>query len=162
MIVVSDSTPINILVRIEMVWVLPKIYGEVRIPPAVRTELSHAHTPEAVRSFVQSQPAWLIEQKPGRLLSLPHLDIGEVEAISLAAEIGAGTVLMDEWKGRRAASAAGLRVIGTIGVLEIAAIQSLVSFAEAVERLRSTDFHINPIILDEALDRDARRRGGRP
>ncbi len=45
------------------------------------------------------------------------LGAGEVSAVFLAKEIRADLTLMDEWKGRRLASEAGLAVVG-VGILE--------------------------------------------
>jgi predicted nucleic acid-binding protein len=38
-VIVSDTTPLNYLVLIEAVEILPRLYGRVLIPPAVREEL---------------------------------------------------------------------------------------------------------------------------
>jgi uncharacterized protein len=54
---------------------------------------------------------------------------GEAEAIVLAAERGL-PVLLDELAGRRAASALGLKVIGSLGILRLA------KSAGAIDRIR--------------------------
>jgi predicted nucleic acid-binding protein len=51
MIVVSDASPVNVLMRIGYVDVLPILFQSVIIPPAVASELSHSSTPEVVRSI---------------------------------------------------------------------------------------------------------------
>jgi len=38
-VIVSDTTPLNYLVLIEAVEILPRLYTRVLIPPAVREEL---------------------------------------------------------------------------------------------------------------------------
>lgn len=45
------------------------------------------------------------------------LDKGEAEAIALAVESEAGLLLMDERRGRRAASRLGIPVVGVLGIL---------------------------------------------
>lgn len=45
------------------------------------------------------------------------LDCGEAAVIQLAIERNVSRVCIDEWKGRRAALAAGLKVTGVLGLL---------------------------------------------
>jgi len=59
MIVIADTTPLNYLVLIDCVRVLPQLYGRVLIPPAVWQEFQRPETPEAVRAWLAKRPAWL-------------------------------------------------------------------------------------------------------
>jgi predicted nucleic acid-binding protein len=56
---------------------------------------------------------------PSRALS-DRLDPGEVEVITLALEIGADLVLMDERKGMKVVREQGLNGLGSVGVLLLA------------------------------------------
>jgi len=47
-VIVSDTTPLNYLVLIEAIDLLPGIYRRVLIPPAVWVELAQPRTPEPV------------------------------------------------------------------------------------------------------------------
>jgi predicted nucleic acid-binding protein len=58
-VIVSDTTPLNYLVLIEAVDILPRLYTRVLIPPAVREELNQPNTPELVRSWLAQSPSWL-------------------------------------------------------------------------------------------------------
>ncbi len=51
MIVVSDTTPLNYLILIDVIDVLPKLYGTVMIPRAVWLEMSVPLAPASVRQF---------------------------------------------------------------------------------------------------------------
>lgn len=155
MIVVSDASPLNILVRIGCIGVLPTMFGEVVVPPAVAGELSHARTPEAVRSWLAARPPWLRVQSPIRIdPTIEFDDPGEREAISLALELHADLVLADDRRARHAAVRRGLTVTGAVGILEAAAARNLLNLPESVARLRTTDFLVAPAILEEALRRD--------
>jgi len=58
-IVVADTSPINYLVLMEHIEVLPHFYGTVAIPPSVWEELQDIHTPPVVRIWVANCPPWL-------------------------------------------------------------------------------------------------------
>lgn len=59
MIVISDTSPLNYLILIECVHVLPALYGSVVIPEGVFEELQRPNTPEAVREWMSAHPNWL-------------------------------------------------------------------------------------------------------
>jgi hypothetical protein len=51
----------------------------------------------------------------------------------------------------------GLRVTGTLGVLDIAADRGLVNFAQVVNRLRQTSFRIPQALLDSLMKKHAQQ-----
>ena len=154
MIVVSDTSPINYLVLIELQDLLPELFQRVLIPDAVHRELQSTGAPDPIRRFFAEAPNWLeVRPSPEIDPALPHLDSGEGETISLALSIGADSVLLDERKGRQAARERGLRVSGTLGVMRLAADQKLITLTEALDRLEKTNFRVSPRLLN-------RLRGG--
>ena len=161
MIVVSDTSPLNYLVLLGVEHVLPQLFGEVYIPPAVLTELSRRETPDAVRNFVSQPPDWLQVRSPTTVNADLDLDPGETEAISLSLELRADALLIDDRKGRNASAALGLTTVGTLTVLEAAASKGLLQLPETVAKLQKTNFRASASLLDEALKRDeARRQSG--
>ena len=56
MIVVSDTSPLNYLVLIDLQHILPELFERILIPAAVREELQSAGAPEAIARFMRS---WL-------------------------------------------------------------------------------------------------------
>jgi predicted nucleic acid-binding protein len=58
---------------------------------------------------------------------------------------------MDERDGVKIARKQGLRVTGTLGVLDLAAERGLVDFAEAVQQLQRTTFHRPEALLQTLL-----------
>jgi predicted nucleic acid-binding protein len=63
---------------------------------------------------------------------------------------------MDDGKGVIAARGKGLRVTGTLGLLELAAQEGLTDFTQAIKRLRQTNFRSPEALLDALLA----KRGG--
>ena len=93
MLVVSDASPLNVLVRIGHVEVLPTLFHAVIIPSAVAEELARPSTPEVVRNWLAARPGWLEVRSPtgADIPSLPR-HRGEREAIKLAQELRADLV----------------------------------------------------------------------
>jgi predicted nucleic acid-binding protein len=154
MIVVADTSPINYLVLIQEIDILPKMYGKVVIPRAVQEELLRPAAPESVRAWISSAPAWLEIRTPSDApdSSLAKLDAGERDAILLAMELRADQLIVDDREGRKHAEERRIPVIGTLGVLKEAATLGLLDLRVAVERLQSTSFHIAPEVLRTLLN----------
>jgi predicted nucleic acid-binding protein len=133
MIVVSDTSPINYLVLIELQDLLPKLFDRTLIPQAVHRELQSDVAPDAIKRFLAEAPDWLeVRPSPEADATLQQLDSGEREVIALALSTTADSVLLDERKGRQAARERGLRVSGTLGVIRLAADQGLITLADAL------------------------------
>lgn len=102
MIVVSDTSPILNLARIGRLGLLPSLYEQVLIPPAVFGELT-ASTSQDFPAIDTARNSWLLLGTPKdqqRVLQLrADLDAGEAEAIVLAVELQANLLLVDERAG---------------------------------------------------------------
>lgn len=151
MLVIADSSPLIVLINIGRAAILPQLFGDVIIPPQVLAELADAKRPPAVRSFVSPAPAWLKVRAPVAVESIPALHAGERAAISLAQELNADLLLIDEAQGRKAAVDRRIAITGTVGVLELAADHKLLDLADAFDRVKNTDFWISHALLDERL-----------
>lgn len=152
-VVVSDTSPLHYLIQCEAVGILPVLFAEVLIPPAVFQELQHPNTPPAVRVWAQAMPSWLHLRAPVEIDPTLDVDEGERQAICLAREAHASAILIDDRKGRAAAVRLGLRVTGTIGLLETAANRGLVDLQKALKLLQQTNARIDPELIQTALQR---------
>lgn len=158
MIVVSDSSPLILLSKLHRLAILPALFGTVIIPPDVQHEIqAQSHRDTSMRPFVEESNSWLIVQSPTLIASHKGLHAGETAAIALAKECRADALLIDEKAGRRAALREGVRIIGTIGVLEMAAEVGLLDLASTFDELKQTDFRIAPQFLDFRLEVFKRR-----
>lgn len=151
MLVIADSSPLIVLVEIGHVDVLPAVFSAIIIPPAVERELQSGRRSRLVRDYFMHLPAWLSVRTPEHLLSFARLHTGEQEALSLAIELGADVLLVDERKAYREAVARNLNAIGTVRVLERAAEEGHIDLQDAFDRLKQTDFWISHALLDERL-----------
>ncbi len=158
--IVADTTPLNYLILIEAAEILPRLYGNVLIPPAVEQELTHPAAPELVRAWMARPPSWL----EVRTVSVPadtaflHLDAGEREAIWLALDSRAELLLMDDRDGAIAARQNKLDLVGTLGVLDLAAARGLIDLRVMFDRLLQTTFRAPRRLMASMLMQDAQRK----
>lgn len=142
-VIIADTTPLHYLTLIGEAHILPALFGNVIIPQIVLSELSQPGTPAAVRAFAAALPAWLEVRAISTPIdsSLSDLDPGEREAITLALELKADTLLIDDKDGRDAAQLLGLTIMGTLRVLYDAAGLGLCDLDAAFDKMRQTNFH---------------------
>jgi predicted nucleic acid-binding protein len=163
MIVVGDSGPLHYLILIDLIDLLPRLYGTVLIPPAVFSELTATSTPRKVASWVSHPPEWLQVRPVSRdaIRGITEdLDDGEREAIRLAVELKADLLLMDEADGRSLAIGLGLPVTGTLGLLERADVLGVIAdLPAALADLEASGFYLSARLRDAVLDRYRRRHG---
>jgi predicted nucleic acid-binding protein len=154
LIIIADTGPINYLILIGEIGLLPALYDCVIVPPSVCQELGRVRAPEAVRAWIAQPPSWLGIVAPTNSpdAGLAHLDAGERDAILLAEELAADQIVIDEIRGRREARRRELHFTGTLGVLAAGAEQGLVDLRIAVDHLRQTNFYISAVILDRLVD----------
>ncbi len=158
MIVIADTSPINYLIWIEQIDVLPQLYVRILTPPSVCDELRSSMAPPQVRRWIAHPPRWLEVQAPSQppdaALAQARLGAGERDAILLAQELAADELIIDELRGRREARRRHLHFTGTLGVLRLAGARGLLDFKKAIAQLRSTNFYIEPKLLDRLMKDD--------
>ncbi len=152
-LVIADTSPINYLILIGHVDLLPRLFARVVLPDAVETELAHLDAPLEVRIWILNPPSWLEIHATSELGDDPveGLDEGETAAIALAEALHADLLLIDERTGSRAAKRRGLLVTGTLGVLDLAAERGLIDFASAIRLLKTTSFRLPTSPLETLL-----------
>ena len=161
MIVVADTSPVNYLVLLGEIELLPKLFGNVLIPAAVEDELRCEDAPPSVQRWMERVPVWL----QSRVVSAEDLDgvsdeidLGEREAIALALQLGADYLIIDDRDGRRVATSMGLNIAGTLGILGRADELGLVGdFPNVIQRLiNETNFRGHAPTIKWLLERHER------
>lgn len=157
MIIVSNTSPINYLILIGQIDLLPELFRQIIIPQAVYSELSDTEAPKLVRTWIATLPDWLkiqpVSQASDTIIDL--LDPGERAAILLAQELNADLILLDDMKARRAAKDRGLSITGILGILDQAATMKLIDLPAAVQSLQNTSFWVSDTLFQRLLDKHA-------
>lgn len=144
--VVADASPLIALQQISRLPVARTLFGSVIIPPAVAREIAPS---------VPRVP-WLVEQGLAHpvapLVLRANLGPDESEAIGLALERRAETLIVDERAALRVAEGLGLRVIGTLGILLAAKRKGLLAAVRpCIDDLLEQGFWVAPRIVERAL-----------
>ena len=156
--VVSDTSVLNYLARLGRSALLRDQFGHVVVPEAVLTELdSRPDLPGAgcVRQAVAE--GWMEIAAPENVamvtLLREDLGFGESQAIVLAMEQAATCVLIDEAEGRQRATALGIPVVGTVGVLLRGKHDGAISQLAPVLRVlvEQHGFRLHPSIVAKVL-----------
>lgn len=157
---VADTAPLNYLILIRAVDLLPELYGTVVIPPAVRAELAHPSAPDFVRDWIAHPPIWLTVKSLDDFPLGPwsQLHPGERQAIPLALRHPPSPLLMDDRDGVSVARSCGLYVTGTLGFLDAVSGRGWIDLRLMFDRLRQTTFRAPLRIMAHMLEQDARRK----
>lgn len=152
---VSNTSPLFYLHRLGQLDLLPQLYGSIRVPAEVVRELERGRTagygaPDvSLLEWVTVCPVVVSEE-----LRQTELDPGELEAIALALQSPGSLILLDDFEARAAATARGLSVAGTLGVLIQAKQRGLLpAVRPLVERLPPLGFRMSSALQAAVLAR---------
>lgn len=156
MIVVSDTSALSNLALVSHLWLLESIYQTVIIPDVVASELAAASNP-TISTILQLD--WIQTQSlsdlqlANQLQQNRGLDAGESSAISLALELKADDLLIDERLGRQEALQLGLSIIGILGILLVAKQRNLISRVQPImdDLVNQAGFRVSPLLYKRIL-----------
>jgi predicted nucleic acid-binding protein len=129
-IVISDTSTLIILHKINELNILKHVYGELITTPEIAEEFG-----EKYQRFLETQ-----------------VDRGEASAIALASEFEDVTLLLDDLKARKLAVKLKLKTTGALGVIHKAKQMSIIPKVKPlIDKLLLTNFRISNNIIDEIL-----------
>ena len=160
MIVVADTSPLNYLVLIEHVDLLPRLYQRIAVPQAVWQDLQHPDSPAKVQDWCRVTPVWLQVHpfSSNRSPVSKTVHPGEAQAIVLAEDLNAAALIVDDWNARQEAERRNIPTLGTLRILQDAAEQDWINLPEALKSLCQTNFRVRQSLIDALWARDAKRR----
>lgn len=148
---VINTGPLIALAKAEALDVIGQLPLRVLCPQQVRAELDAGGR----GGFSEITPSWLevkILKQPLDPMATATLDAGEAAVIQLATEHEVERVCIDEKRGRRVASAIGLQVVGTLGLLLRAkTIGVIPSVRPFLDRLRRAGEWYDAGLIDRVL-----------
>lgn len=154
MIVISDTSVITNLIRLEELNLLHDLFEKVIIPAKVYEELGKL--PEQIDLI--NEITWIEVRKISNIdfynRLIETLDAGEAESIILALELKADLLIIDEKRGRRFATEFGIPITGLLGVLvEAKELGLIVSVQPLLDQLiNEIGFKVDPYLYQKILE----------
>ena len=157
MTAVVDTSPLISLAHLDLLHLLPKVFGRTLAPPGVVREATErrASAPgaTAIRAALESGLLELAAPGAPDGTSPEWLGPGEREAMAVALAERANWVVIDDRRARRYAVDLGLKVIGTVRVLEVARAAGHIERAgPLLEQLRNRGFRLGEGIVARVRD----------
>jgi uncharacterized protein len=149
--VISNSTPIIALLKIDRLDILESLYEKIIIPEAVNEELCFKDS-DLLKSheFIEIVKVKNIEAKK---MYQTALHKGEVEVMMLAQEINADLCIIDDQLARKYAEYIGLKITGTIGIILKAKQKNIINEVKPfVEKMIKNGIYIDEKLKDLILD----------
>ena len=151
--IVSDTGPLLHLAEAQALQLL-ELTGEVHIPRQVAMDMAYLVSDWRTPAWITVEP--LREPHSSEAVAWQHaglLDAGEAEATALARQVGADWLLTDDAAARLFASALGIEVHGSLGILLWAAAAGHLDRIEAeaaLSRLAASSLWVSGRVLEEA------------
>jgi predicted nucleic acid-binding protein len=154
-VVVSDSGPLIALAGCGQLRLLKAVFDVVHIPQVVLDETTADRSRRGaadIVAFVQAHAQVHLSRDDAIYTEMAaYLDDGEAQALSLANALGCG-VLMDERRGRQAATRQGMRIFGVLGVLlQSKRIGEIESVAPVLKLIQFNGYRVSKALIDETL-----------
>ena len=161
MIVVSDSTILIGLAKVDRLDLLREAFYEIYVPEEVFKEVTDRGIDKPGAQDIRKS-AWIkvrtVKDRTQVNLLMASLDKGEAEVLALSKEMEAELVLLDEEKARKSAVIAGFNVVGLLGILVLAKkLELLDEIKPLIEELGRKKFRISDVIIAEALKQAGER-----
>ena len=154
-LIISDTTALIILAKINHLDLLTNIIDKVYVPKAVMREIQYKNDMVKVliesSDFIEVQEINNQEINNQEILSdiqATNLDLGETEAITLALEMDL-RLIIDEKTGRKIAKQKGVKIIGLLGILETNFRLDLISYKELMyilEDFKRVNYRLSSVL----------------
>ncbi len=155
-LLIADSGPLIALARLDLLALPSRYFSSVKVTASVWEEVTRsprADESQRLTAALEDGFIALADDPPAVPESVLQtgLDRGERDSIALGLEMSA-VILMDEKRGRRVATALGLHVVGTVGLLLRAREEGTLSpLRPVLERLQESGYFLSNALIEKLL-----------
>ena len=152
--IVADSSALIALSTCQSLWLLERLFDDLKIPPAVFKEVTvlgkrHAQT---LRTYLTDKMV-PIDSKSCQIKGNRGLGAGEFEAMILYLQLSADLLLIDDAKARKVASLNQIDIIGSLGILLRAKQEKLLTNLKPhLKILKASELYISEHLIEKTLN----------
>ncbi len=144
-VIISDSSCLILLDKLDELTLLQELYGEVLVTPEILVEVGIAPAKWMVVRAAQN--------KSVQQLIAARFGMGEASAIALAQETEDALLIIDDNRAKNYAKQLGIQVTGTLGVLLEAKEEGVIVLVRPfLERIKQTNFRIDAALEASVLE----------
>lgn len=150
--VFCNTSPLQYLHQVGHLELLPMLYKRVQVAEAVVAELGEGISGGIVLPELEELPWATMRAVSKTGMLAPGLGRGEAETLALAVESPGSLVILDDAAARRVAVAAGVSLVGTLGVLLLAKQQGHIRAVRPIlDHLARLRFRLSERVRRDAL-----------
>lgn len=146
--IILNSSPLIVLFKAELEFVLPGIFKRIIVPEAVWQEIS-VYEDKAFKGL--SKATWLKREKISinNRIMVWNLGNGESQVLSLASKKPDHIACIDDLAARKCAESLSIRSIGTAGLLVLASRFKLIpSLSKAFLQVRKAGLYLSDGLVE--------------
>jgi len=149
--IIVDSSPLIVLLKSDLEYILPELYKEIIMPEAVWQEILSGRNDDIAKQKLPLLP-W-IKRTPTTTSSVTienyNLGKGETAVLNLALITFESRVILDDFAARKCAKALGIKFFGTGGLLILAKQKGLIdSVSDALEKVQNAGLWLSDTITE--------------
>jgi predicted nucleic acid-binding protein len=145
MIVISNSSPLIALARVDHLFILESLFDQIYIPDSVFQEaVLQSNVEIQTKNILQAIDNYIFIVKPRTVYQFKRkLDFGERGVINLAIDKQANFLLMDDKKARKEAQELGFKTLKTSILLKRAEKLGVIkSYSDIIEELEKIKIYL--------------------
>ena len=151
--VIVNTSPLVALDRIDLLDILPKLFGNVIRPQSVVNELNAGQKIYGGSDTLYNAEWIQTVDDPPEMILRKELGDGETAVIALAVKTEADLVILDDLAARSVAAELGLKITGTIGLLLAAHRKGILpDLKKAVDALKLSGFRLSDAVTASIIE----------
>ena len=151
---VVNASPLIVLAKIDMLWLMEKLCDDLAIPSGVVEEINDGPVDDPARKWIKEEGARFkvdVTDVP-TMISAWDLGIGESQVLAWAHLNRDYEAVLDDRAARNCADALGMKVIGSLGLIVLAHRNRLIGDVVPVfQKLISQGFRVDSNLISRVI-----------